>query len=92
MPRVALVPLTNGQNDGEDEDGGEGRKLRTTLAFMCGFWREGMPAALFGMVINLLMPSSDPLYRAVQEGRKKKSVALRCAEGGKGGTFMSISS
>jgi len=92
LPRVALVPLTNGQNDGEDDDGGKGRKLRTALAFMCGLGREGMPAALFGMVMNLLMPSWDSLYRPVQEGRKKRSVTLRCAEGGDGGTFISISS
>ena len=35
LSRVALVPLTDGQNDGEEE-GEEGRKLCPTLAFMCG--------------------------------------------------------
>jgi len=64
LPRVALMPLTDGQTDGEDEEdeeGEEGRKLSTTLAFMCGVGREGMPWDIFRMVMDLLMPSWDPL-------------------------------
>jgi hypothetical protein len=43
--------------------GGGGRKLRATLAFMCGLWREGMPRDVFRIVMDLLMPSLDPLRR-----------------------------
>jgi len=64
LPRVALVPLTDGQNDGEEE-GEEGRKLRTTLAFMCGLGREGMPKELFHEVMDLLQPTWDPLKRKI---------------------------
>ena len=65
MPRVALVPLTAGQADGEkeNEEGEEGRKLRITLAFMCGVGREGMPRDVFRVVMDLLMSSWDPLRR-----------------------------
>ena len=58
LPRVALMPLTDGQIDGE-----EGRKLRTILAFTCGLGREGMPRDVFRVVMDLLMPSWDPLRR-----------------------------
>jgi len=58
LPRVALMPLTDGQIDGE-----EGRKLRTILAFTCGLEREGMPRDVFRVVMDLLMPSWDPLRR-----------------------------
>ena len=75
LPRVTLTPLTAGQNDGEKEEeeeeeekeeGGqeyEERKLRTALAFMCGVGREGMPRDVFRVVVDLLMPSWDPLRR-----------------------------
>ena len=66
LPRVALMPLTDGQNEGEQEDDKEGeggRKLHTTLAFMCVVGREGMPRDVFRVVIDLLMPSWDPLRR-----------------------------
>ena len=63
---MALMPLPGGQTDGEDEDEDEGeecRKLRTALTFMCGLGREGMPRDVFGVVLDLLMPSWDPLRR-----------------------------
>jgi hypothetical protein len=66
LPRVALMPLTDGQIEGEKEDEEErekSRKLRTTLAFMCGLGREGMPQDVFRFVMDLLMPSWDPLRR-----------------------------
>ena len=55
MPRVALMPLT-------DEEGGEeGRKLRATLAFMCGVGRERMPRDVFYIVMDFQMPSWHPI-------------------------------
>jgi hypothetical protein len=61
LPVVGLVPLTDGQVDGEDDE--EGRKLRTTLAFMCGLGREAMPRDVFRVVMDLLMPFWDPHRR-----------------------------
>ncbi len=60
LPRVALAPVTDEQ---ADEEGKESRKLRTTLAFMCGLGREGMPRDVFQVVMDLLMPLWDPLRR-----------------------------
>jgi len=55
---MALMPLMDDQNDGEDEneEEEESRKLRTTLAFMCGFGREGIPRDVW-VVMDLVMPS-----------------------------------
>jgi hypothetical protein len=70
-PRTAFAArgidaLTDGQTDGEEEEEGEeGRKLRTTLAFMCGVGREGMLRDVFRVVMDLLMPSWDPLRRKI---------------------------
>ena len=58
---MALAPLTDGPTD--DEHGKEYRKLRTTLAFMCGLGREAMLRDVFRVVMDLLMPSWDPLRR-----------------------------
>lgn len=76
LPRVALVPLTDGQNDDEEE---EGRKFRTALAFMCGLGRAAMPRDVFRVVMDLLMQPGDPLRRKgadteppVPEGSAKK--------------------
>jgi hypothetical protein len=60
---LRLMPLTDEQTDGEKEELEEGRKLHTTLAFMCGLGREGMPQDVFRFVMDLLMPSWDPLRR-----------------------------
>jgi hypothetical protein len=59
------MPLADEQNDEEEEEEEEGgnRKLRTTLAFMCGVGQEGMPRGVFRVVIDLLMPSWDALRR-----------------------------
>lgn len=58
LPRIALATPMDGQNDGEkdEEEGKESRRLRTTLAFMCGLGREGMPRDVFRVVLELLMP------------------------------------
>jgi hypothetical protein len=50
-------------DDDEDEDEEECRKLRITLAFMCGVGREAMPRDVFWLVLDLLMPFWDPLRR-----------------------------
>jgi len=66
LPRVTVMPLTDGQTDREQEEekeGEEGRKLRTALAFMCGVGREGMPRDVLRVVMDLLMPSWNPLRR-----------------------------
>jgi hypothetical protein len=65
LPRIALATPMDGQNDGEEdeEDWEESRRLRTALAFMCGFGREGMPRDVFRVVLELLMPHWDPLRR-----------------------------
>ena len=63
LPRVALMPLTDGQVDGENEHGEEDRKLRATLSLLTGLGHEGMPRDVFRVVIYLLMPSWDPLRR-----------------------------
>jgi len=67
LPGVALAPLTDSPTD--DEHGKEYRKLRTTLAFMCGLRREAMPRDVFRVVMDLLMPSWGPL-------RRKNTAAL----------------
>ena len=63
MPRVALTPLTDEQTNGEDQEEEETRKLRSTLAFLCGVGRKDMPRDVFRVVMDLLMPSWDPLRR-----------------------------
>ncbi len=56
---MILARVTGGEDGKEDE---ENRKLRTTLAFICGIVREGMPD-VFRVVEDLLIPSWDPLRR-----------------------------
>ena len=64
LPHVALAPVA-GQQNGlcADEEAKEARKLQTTLAFMCGLGREGMPRDVLRVVMDLLMPSWNPLRR-----------------------------
>jgi len=64
LPHVALAPVA-GQQNGlcADEEANQARKLQTTLAFMCGLGREGMPRDVLRVVMDLLMPSWDPLRR-----------------------------
>jgi hypothetical protein len=64
LPRVALVPLMMDEQ-GEDEEGEGGRTLRPTLTFMCGLGREAMPRNVFRVVMDLLIPSWDPLRRKI---------------------------
>lgn len=60
LPGVALMPMTD-----EDEEEEESRKLRTTLAFMCGLGREGMPRDVFRATMGFVVPTWDPLRRNV---------------------------
>jgi len=69
LSRLAPMPVTGGQNEDEDEDEDEeeSRKLRTLVAFLLGMeggWKNaGMPRDVFRMVLDLLMPTWDPLRR-----------------------------
>ena len=58
LPRVMLAPAA----DDEEE-----RKFRTMVAFLLGMGGgpkgEGMPRDVFPVVLDLLMPSWDPLRR-----------------------------
>jgi hypothetical protein len=57
-----MAPVADGQNNEHEE---EDRKLRTTLAFLFGkeggAKGEGMPRDVFRVVMDMLMPSWDPL-------------------------------
>ena len=60
LPRIALA-LPRGQQYGENKDEGEeSRKFRTTLAFMCGLGRGGMPRDVFRVVMDLLDAFLEP--------------------------------
>jgi len=63
LPHVVLMPVTGGQN----EDDEKCSKLRTLTAFLPGVegrWENaGMPRDVFRVVLDLLMPSWDPLRR-----------------------------
>lgn len=56
MARVTMASVTGGQNNEHEE---EDRELRTTLAFLFGM--EGGPKDVFRVVMDMLMPSWDPL-------------------------------
>jgi hypothetical protein len=62
LPRVAMVTLTDDQIDKDQE---EGRKLRTSLAFVVGLEGKSMLREVFQIVMDLLMPSWDPLRRGL---------------------------
>ena len=68
LPRVALSQMPGNQDEG-------GRKLRRMVAFLLGMEGgpegEGMPRDVFRVVLDLLMPSWDPLRRGiVGDGRE----------------------
>ena len=64
LPHVALAPVVGKQKKrGADKEGEEARKLRTALGFMWGLEREGMPRDVFRTVMDLVVPSWDPLRR-----------------------------
>ena len=67
LPRVAMVPLTGGQ----DEE--ECRMLRNLVAFLLeksgGPKDEGMPRDMFRVVLGSLMPSWGPLRRGLDVGQ-----------------------
>jgi len=62
MARVTMASVTGGQNNEHEE---EDRDLRTTLAFLFGMEGgpkgEGMPRDVFRDVMDMFMPSWDPL-------------------------------
>jgi hypothetical protein len=66
LPRVTLMPVTGGEDE-DDEEEEESRKLRTLMAFLLGVeggWENaGMPRDVFRVVLDLLMPTWDPLRR-----------------------------
>lgn len=69
LARVNLTPITGANKSTKERR----RKLRTMLAFMCGIRGgpkgEGMPRDVFRVVLNMLMPTWDPLRRGnVGEG------------------------
>jgi hypothetical protein len=70
LPRVAMTPLTIGQ---DDVDGEEGRKFRTLIMFFLGVGggleNESMPRDVFRVVMDFLMPAWDPLRRGVAGAR-----------------------
>jgi hypothetical protein len=67
LPRVTLMPVTGGQDEDDDEEKEEDRKLRSLIASLLGVeggWENaGMPRDVFRVVLDLLMPSWDPLRR-----------------------------
>jgi len=72
LPRVVLTPVMDDRIDEEEEGeekGEEYNKLRTLVAFLLGVEGgpdgEGMPRDVFRVVLDLLMPSWDPLRRGV---------------------------
>ena len=70
MPRVALMRLAGTNKRIKDER----QKLRTTIAFLCGTGREAIPRDMFGVMLDFLMPSWDPLRRGF-------GVGCRCRAG-----------
>lgn len=71
LPCVELMPVESSHTEGADE---EDRKLRTTLAFVVGmeggFTAYGMPRDVFRVVLDLLMPSWDPLRKRRGSGQQ----------------------
>lgn len=63
LPHVALASVTTNEQNAGEEEGEKDCKLRTNLAFMCGVEREAMPRDVFRVVLDLLMPSWDPLRK-----------------------------
>jgi len=64
LPHVVLRRAAPSRtvNGGQGE---ERRKLRTMLAFLVGIEGSGLPRDVFRLVMDLLMPSWDPLRRGV---------------------------
>lgn len=60
LPSVALAPVTDSENAG-DEKGA--RQFRTAMAFLVGMDGVGMPRDEFRVVLDLVMPFWDPLRR-----------------------------
>jgi len=63
LPRLALAPLTSGQDEAED------RNFHTTQTFLLGMdggsEGEGMPRDVFWVVLDMLMPRWDLLRRGI---------------------------
>ena len=67
LPRVALAPVAAGLDENEEEEEEEGRTFRSMLAFVFGMEGgpedTGMPRDVFRVVLDVLMPTWDPLRR-----------------------------
>jgi hypothetical protein len=67
LPRVALAPMAAGSDENEEEEEEEGRTFRSMLAFVFGMEggpeNMGMPRDVLRVVVDLLMPTWDPLRR-----------------------------
>lgn len=78
LPCVALLPETDGRNEGKHE---EDHTFRSTLAFLLGL--EGGPggghmrAGVFVVVLDMLMPSWDPLRHGVRQGPPPRQFRQR---------------
>jgi hypothetical protein len=80
----SLVPDVNGHNDEHEEE----FKLRTMLAFSLGIGGgpegHGMPRDVFRGVLDMLMPSWDPLrYRSAETERLRLSMLSLAGEDAK---------
>jgi len=66
LREIELVPVAGGHNgDGEEES----RRFRITLIFLTGIGRgDGMPGNVFRLVLDLLIPTWDPLRRGMGGG------------------------
>jgi len=65
LPRIALVLLTTGQSDHDAEEHHLFHRLMTFVLGMGGGPGGGIPRDVFRVVMDLLMPKSDPLRRGV---------------------------
>jgi len=64
LPRVALMRLAGTSKRIKEER----QKFRITIAFLCGMGREAMPCDMFGVVLDFLILSWDPLRRGFGVG------------------------
>ena len=65
LREIELVPVEGGHNGDEEES----RRFRITLIFFTGIGRgDGVPGDVFRLVLDLLMPTWDPLRRGTGGG------------------------
>lgn len=72
LPHVAQTPVAGGSNTKKKKD----LKLHTMLAFVCGMEGgpegEGMPRKAFLVVLDFLMPTWDPVRKAINAGGQQQ--------------------